>query len=65
MINLFTVGNCNQNVSLDVAELLRVAEKLSVVNVEEMAAGLQHNVVVVPVADAQHVGHHTVSRTRS
>ena len=52
MINLFTVGNCNQNVSLDVAELLRVAEKLSVVNVEEMAAGLQHNVVVVPVADA-------------
>ena len=34
-------------------------------NVEEVARGLEHDVVVVPVADAKHVGHHAVACARS
>ena len=52
-------------VALDAAEHLRVAEKLAEVDVEEVAAVRHHDVVVVPVADAEHVGGHAVACTRS
>ena len=43
--------------------LLAFLEMLT--NVEEVARGLEHDVVVVPVADAKHVGHHAVACARS
>ena len=41
-----------------------VAEELSEVDVEEVAALLDHDVVVVPVADAQDVRHDGVAGAR-
>jgi hypothetical protein len=51
-------------ISTKVSEHLSVAEELSEVDVEEVAALLDHDVVVVPVADAQHVRDDRVSGAR-
>lgn len=48
----------------DVSEHLRVSEELPEVDVEHVAARLQHDVVVVPVTDSQDVGRHTTAGTR-
>lgn len=45
----------------EVSKHLRVAQELSEVDVEEMPALLDHDVVVVTVADAQHVRHDGVA----
>lgn len=47
-------------VALEVAEHLRVAEELAKVDVEQVARGLDHDVVVVPVA---HAWRHKTNRT--
>ena len=49
---------------LDVPEHLRVTQELPEVDVEHVAAGLQHDVVVVAVAYPQDVGRHAAARTR-
>ena len=49
---------------LDVPEHLRVAQELPEVDVEHVAAGLQHDVVVVAVTDPQDVGRHAAARAR-
>jgi len=41
-----------------------VAQELAEVDVEHVAGGAQHDVVVVPVADAEHVGRHAAPRAR-
>lgn len=46
---------------LDVAEHLRVAQEPAEIDVEHVAGGLEHDVVVVPVADPQHVGGHAAA----
>lgn len=46
---------------LDVAEHLRVAQEPAEVDVEHVPRGLEHDVVVVPVADPQHVGGHAAA----
>lgn len=48
---------------LDGAELLGVAHDFSKVDVEHVPAVFQHDVVVVPVTDAQDEGGHTPART--
>ena len=47
-------------VVVDVAEHQRVAQELAKVNMEEVARGLDHDVVVVSVPDAHDVGDHAV-----
>jgi hypothetical protein len=42
-------------------KLLRVVQKAAKVNVEEVAIGGDKQVVVVPVANAQNVGGHTIA----
>lgn len=46
---------------LDVAEHLRVAQEAAEVYVEHVARGLQHDIVIVPVADAQDVRGHAAA----
>lgn len=46
---------------LDVAEHLRMAQEPAEVDVEHVASGLEHDVVIVPVADPQHVGGHAAA----
>lgn len=46
---------------LDVAEHLGVAQEPAKIDVEHVARGLEHDVVVVPVTDAQHVGGHAAA----
>lgn len=46
---------------LDVAEHLGVAQEPAEIDVEHVARGLEHDVVVVPVTDAQHVGGHAAA----
>ena len=48
---------CNQSVSLpfNVPKHLRVSQELPKVYVEHVAAGLQHDVIVVAIADPQDV----------
>jgi len=48
---------------LDVAEHLRVAQEPAEVDVKHVAGGLEHDVVIVPVADPQHVGGHAAAST--
>ena len=48
----------------DAAKHLGVAQELPEVDVEHVAAGLQHDVVIVPVADAQDVGGHAAACAR-
>lgn len=49
---------------LDVSKHLRVSQELSKVDVEHVTAGLQHDVVIVAVADSQDVGGHAAAGTR-
>ncbi len=48
-------------VATEVTESLGVAEKLGEVNMEEMAGLLDHDVIVVAVANAQDVGGNAVA----
>lgn len=48
----------------DVSEHLCVSQELPEVDVEHVTAGLQHDVVVVAVADSQDVGRHAAAGTR-
>lgn len=48
---------------LDVAEHLSVAQEAAKVYVEHVAGGLQHDVVIVPVTDAQDVRGHAAAGT--
>lgn len=48
----------------DVSEHLCVSKELPEVDVKHVAAGLQHDVVVVAVTDSQDVGRHTAAGTR-
>lgn len=48
----------------DVAKHLRVPQELAEVNVEHVSAGFQHDVVVMPIADAQNVRGHATTGTR-
>lgn len=41
-----------------------MTEELAEVDMEHVARGAQHDVVIVPVADAQHVGGHAAASTR-
>ena len=41
-----------------------MSQELPEVDVEHVAAGLQHDVVIVAVADSQDVGGHTAAGTR-
>ena len=52
-------------IPLEGAEHLGVPEELAEVDVEEVSAVLHHDVVVVPVADAQDVSDDAVSRAGS
>lgn len=45
-------------------ELLEVAKEMAKVDVKEHAVLLDHDVVVVPIADAEDVGRHAVRGTR-
>lgn len=47
----------------DVSKHLRVSEELPEVDVEHVAAGLQHDVVVVTVADSEDIGSHAAAGT--
>ena len=47
--------------ALDAKLELDVAEKVAKVNVEKVAVGLHHDVVVVAVSNAKHVRRHTVA----
>lgn len=49
---------------LEAAKHLGVAQELAEVDVEHVAGGAQHDVVVVTVADPQHVGGHAAAGTR-
>ena len=49
---------------LEAPEHLGVAQELAEVDVEHVSGGAQHDVVVVAVTDAQHVGGHAAARTR-
>jgi hypothetical protein len=49
----------------EVSEHLSVAEELAEVDVEQMAGGFQHDVVVVSVADPQDVSNDAVAGARS
>ena len=53
-----------QRVPFEAAEHLGVAQELAEVDVEHVTGGAQHDVVVVAVADTQHVGGHAAARTR-
>lgn len=53
-----------QRLPFEAAEHLGVAQELAEVDVEHVAGGAQHDVVVVAVADTQHVGGHAAARTR-
>ncbi len=46
------------------AKHLGMAEKLAKVDVEHVTSGAQHNIVVMAITDAQHVGCNTASCTR-
>lgn len=48
---------------LEAAKHLGVAEELAKVDVEHVTSGAQHNIVIMAITDAQHVGCHTASRT--
>lgn len=48
----------------EAAKHLGVAQELAKVDVEHVSSGAQHDVVIVSVADAQHVGGHAAARTR-
>ena len=48
---------------LDVPKHLSVSQYLPVVNMEHVASGGDHDVVVVAVSNAQHIGGHTVAST--
>ena len=43
--------------------MLVVAKDVAKIDVEHLAVGLDHDVVVMPVSDAQDVGGHRVTRT--
>lgn len=49
---------------LDITEHLCVAQEAAEIYMEHVARGLQHDVVIVSVTDAQDVGSHTTARTR-
>lgn len=53
-----------QRLPFEAAEHLGVAQELAEVDVEHVAGGAQHDVVVVAVADTQHIGGHAAARTR-
>ena len=44
---------------------LEIAKKVTEIDVKQEAALGQHDVVVVSIADAQHVGRYTVARART
>lgn len=46
---------------LEVAKHLSVAQEFAKIDVEEMTRGLEHNVVVVPITNAQDIGGHAVA----
>ena len=48
---------------LDVPKHLSVSQYLPIVNMEHVASGGDHDVVVVAVPNAQHIGGHTVAST--
>lgn len=52
------------NEPLEVPEHLSVSQKLAKVDVKQVAGRLEHDVVVVPVADAEDVGGHAVAGAR-
>lgn len=51
--------------ALEHPELFEVAQKVTKVNVEQVAVFGQHDVVIVSIADAQHVGGHAVAGARN
>lgn len=48
---------------LDVAKHLRMAQEPAEVDVKHVAGGLEHDVVIMPVADPQHIGGHAAAST--
>uniref|UniRef100_A0A147BEZ2 Putative secreted protein n=1 Tax=Ixodes ricinus TaxID=34613 RepID=A0A147BEZ2_IXORI len=50
-------------VTLEVDKHLRITKELSKVNVKHVSGGLQHDIVVVPIADAEDVGGDAVTGT--
>ena len=52
-----------RSVKKGAAYFQEVAKDEAKVNVEEVATLLDHDVIVMPVSDAQHIGHHAVSGT--
>ena len=52
-------------VTLKVSKFLSVSQKLSKVNVKQVTALFDHNVVIVSIANAQNVRRYTVSSTRT
>jgi F420-dependent methylenetetrahydromethanopterin dehydrogenase len=44
-------------------EVFKVAENVTEIDVKQMAVLLDHDVVVVAIANAQHIGRHTVACT--
>lgn len=59
-----TVHSQSVSSPLDVSKHLRVSQELPEVDVEHVAAGLQHDVVVVAIANSQDVGRHAAASTR-
>ena len=54
-----------RSVPLEVSEHLGITQELAEVDVKQMAGLFHHDVVVVPVADAQDVRHDAVTGARS
>lgn len=54
----------SNSVPFKAAKHLGMAEELSEVDVKHVTGGAQHDVVIVAIADAQHVSCHTASGTR-
>ena len=63
-INHVRCQNKWNSITFNIAKHLSVSKKLPKVNVEEMAGGLDHDVVVVPVPDSHDVGDHAVAGAR-
>ena len=51
--------------AFDAVLVLKVAQEVSEVDVEEVSVFGHHDVIAVPVAQAQHIGGHTAARTGS
>lgn len=54
---------CRLHSPLDIAKHLGMAQKSAKVNVKHVASGLEHDVVIVPITDSQHVSGYTAACT--